>query len=597
MLFHLICTATALLASGKKDDPFDLGALTSHADSLDEQKADPLAAEAKAHPFDFLAAERAHQDLHDAITGVHRHVHDLLEVPEVPHGEDHDARLKAIMEAFKAHAPKKDNAPADPAAAVDPADPADPAAGEAADPEAPADPVEAAPAEPTDEAPKEDEEQKVAKAAAVKAEETEALAKIGKSLKTMTVLHVLMKPMMQKLQVAAEHMPAGAKEHAEKTMHHMMALDMYSEKAVEMLNIIQQAQNDTPEKKAQAIQMLTMGLIMIKAGIQKHMQELKSDMHVGMDGAIIAKATKGTGVAGKLQMVVAKMEAKVRNELNDPKRQHDPLVHLDVEMLHAMKTAVAKSEALVVVAAKEMQKHPEQSDQFKTALKSSLHEVTDELKTEMDALKKKAMLIAVITKVMKKKQAEEAAKKAEEAPAPPPPADEEEAPAPPSHAMEDSLEGLDNKGIGHAPAQHAPQKPDEDADDTPPEEQEPVQHKAETAEDKDGDLPEPHADDESMEPDAAKKEDDKEPEMPIDPMEPVDPMAPKAPAEGGEDKEPAGAEGVPEDGDDEPKDGEAPEPPMDLGPKGDEPKGMDEPKGLSELEAIIKRDAQLRKAK
>merc|ERR1719214_159753 len=108
-----------------------------------------------------------------------------------------------------------------------------------------------------------------------------------------------------------------------------------------------------------------------------------------------------------------------------------------------------------------MKKHPEDSEHFKTALKTSLHPVTDELRHEMDTLKKKAMLIAIVTKMAQKKRhdeamakaahaGEEAEKKEQEAEA------AKKTEAPPAGPMENALNDLDEDGIGHAPAQHAP---------------------------------------------------------------------------------------------------------------------------------------------
>lgn len=450
MLFFL-CTAAALEASGDHARPIDLGPVPFHLDSLDEHTPqDPLehlldqdrlkdsALDVGERPVEDAHFEEAEPlDLHSALHSVHENIHSMLDVPEVPPGDDHDARYEALMSAVDSGLQKAHSEAALQAFHTAPSN------------------TSAA-------------EQLALLHGRLSEAETNALLKIGKSLKMMTVLHVLMQPMLHKLQVAAAHMPAEDQGLAAETLGHLKALDMFSEKATQLLSLVQRAAHGTKHEKDQAIKLLQMGLVMIKAGIQKHMQALKQGM-VTLNHPQHGDLTKG--VAGKLKEVIAKMQSKVDAELQDPARAHDPIVQLDVEMLKAMKKAVAKSEALVVVAAMEMKKDPGHSEQFKVALKASLHAVTDELRSDMDTLKKKAMMIAVVHKVMaEKKHEKEAAEAAVAARAPGPDdgdenpeTDEQQAPKKPSPGVEDAL-GLapPQEHIGHAPAEQVPK--DEDSE-------------------------------------------------------------------------------------------------------------------------------------
>merc|ERR1719271_796386 len=156
---------------------------------------------------------------------------------------------------------------------------------------------------------------------------------------------------------------------------------------------------------------------MIKQGMHKHMMAMKAltPQH--------QPATPKGGATGRMEAVVAEMKAKVEAEIHDPKRAHDPMVVLDAMMLKAMEKAVAKSEALEAASKEESQKHPEKAKLYAKALKVGLHKVAEELKTEMQGLKKKALVMMIMMKMMKEKKEKEA--KAHEQPA-----EEEEAKAP-----------------------------------------------------------------------------------------------------------------------------------------------------------------------
>merc|ERR1719446_917042 len=214
------------------------------------------------------------------------------------------------------------------------------------------------------------------------------------------MMHVLMQPMLQKLQTVATHMEGPAKDAAAKTLQHLSALDTYSEKAAEMLSVIQKAAKGPPEEQDKAIKLLEVGLLMVKAGMHKHMLALKQ-----LKQQAVAEAAPGEpGITSKLRAVVQDMQAKVDAELADPKRKGDPLVGLDVQMLEAMKKAVSQSEALVAAAKVEVGKHPEKAKQYKAALKVALHQVTDHLKGDMKALKEKAMVLVMVAKALKEKE-------------------------------------------------------------------------------------------------------------------------------------------------------------------------------------------------
>merc|ERR1719305_2014538 len=106
-----------------------------------------------------------------------------------------------------------------------------------------------------------------------------------------------------------------------------------------------------------------------------------------------------------MEAIVAEMQAKVDAEIADPKRKGDPMVGLDVMMLKALKKAVAKSEALEAATKEESEKHPEKAKLYGQALKVGLHKVAEELKTEMEGLKKKALIMMIMMKMMKQKEA------------------------------------------------------------------------------------------------------------------------------------------------------------------------------------------------
>jgi len=415
MLFYLICSAGASLVSGKH---IDFSALPD-----------------VAHLHEATQHEDAHEqklrdELRSTIMGVHQNVIDNLDAPEVPHGNDPEARIKALLQAFHQHHPVTTPDEESPAATA----------------------IEALA----------DEEAKPK--AGLAGKEAEALAKIGKSLKTMVMMHVVMKPMLEKLTLVAEHAQGKAKEAAVAVLKEMAAMDMYSEKAAQMLGVIQKAAKGTPEQQMKAIKMLEVGLMMIKQGMHKHMMAMKA-----LTPQHQPAAPKG-GATGRMEAVVAEMKAKVEAEIHDPKRAHDPMVVLDAMMLKAMEKAVAKSEALEAASKEESQKHPEKAKLYAKALKVGLHKVAEELKTEMQGLKKKALVMMIMMKMMKEKKEKEA--KAHEQPA-----EEEEAKAP-----ADEAEGAEEAKAEEPKADEEAKAPTEEEEATeakaPAEEEAPEEAKA-----------------------------------------------------------------------------------------------------------------------
>merc|ERR1719316_291670 len=104
-------------------------------------------------------------------------------------------------------------------------------------------------------------------------------------------------------------------------------------------------------------------------------------------------------------------------------------------MLKALKTAVAKSEALEAAAKQVAAEHPEKAKAVGVALKQNLSKVAGDLKAEMGGIKKKALVMMMIMKeeAANKAPAEDKAAEAkapeEEAPAAEAKAPEAEAPA------------------------------------------------------------------------------------------------------------------------------------------------------------------------
>merc|ERR1719446_138079 len=123
------------------------------------------------------------------------------------------------------------------------------------------------------------------------------------------MMHVLMQPMLQKLQTVATHMEGPAKDAAAKTLQHLSALDLYSEKAAEMLSVIQKAAKGPLEEQDKAIK-----LLVVKAGMHKHMMALKQLKQQAVEAA----PDGGVGITGKLRAVVQEMQTKVDAELADP---------------------------------------------------------------------------------------------------------------------------------------------------------------------------------------------------------------------------------------------------------------------------------------
>merc|ERR1719454_212619 len=152
---------------------------------------------------------------------------------------------------------------------------------------------------------------------------------------------------------------------------------------------------------------MIVGLAAIEKGVKENLMAMRH-------GAA-ANTNPANAVTNKLHLLLAKMEAKVHAELSDPARKDDPLVAVDVKMLDTMKTAVKKSEALILVGAIAMKKAKtdEERAKIKVSVKGAMAKVMGQLKEDIKTLKDEAVTVA--TEQMQKR--EEAKKKAEEEPA------------------------------------------------------------------------------------------------------------------------------------------------------------------------------------
>merc|ERR1719487_1314580 len=144
-----------------------------------------------------------------------------------------------------------------------------------------------------------------------------------------------------------------------------------------------------------------MGLAKIEKGVKENLVAMRA-AKAATDGA----DAPGLGAAGenklppttkKLHHLLKKMEVKVAQELADPELKNSPQVAVDVKMLATMKTAVKKSEALVLVAAIALKKAKTEKDKMKikTVVKGAMHKVMEKLKTDVAELKEQAAAIAV----------------------------------------------------------------------------------------------------------------------------------------------------------------------------------------------------------
>jgi len=318
--------------------------------------------------------------------------------PKVPKGKVPGLNDDEDDDAEEDDEEKKD--PADTPKLPKPADlPQKNAAPSAADDEAPAD---EAPAE-------EDEEASKAKArkealspekkAMLAKMEAGVLGKMGKSLKMMVLLHVLVKPMEAKLTAAMEHMPKEEAAHAADVLSHIQKLDKLTAGAIDLMEGVKKAAHGTGKEKAVAVMKLLMGLAKIEKGVKENLVAMKAAKAATEDGApaLGAGEHKLPATTKKLHHLLKKMEAKVAQELADPALKDSPQVAVDVKMLATMKTAVKKSEALVLVAAIALKKAKTEEDRLKvkTAVKGAMHKVMAKLKTDVAELKDEAAAVAM----------------------------------------------------------------------------------------------------------------------------------------------------------------------------------------------------------
>merc|ERR1719399_2556654 len=127
------------------------------------------------------------------------------------------------------------------------------------------------------------------------------------------------------------------------------------------------------------------------------MRAAKAATEGGVPALGVAGEHKLRGTTKKLHHLLKKMEVKVAQELADPNLKNSPQVAVDVKMLATMKTAVKKSEALVLVAAIALKKAKTEEDKMKikTAVKGAMHKVMEKLKVDVAELKAQAAAIAV----------------------------------------------------------------------------------------------------------------------------------------------------------------------------------------------------------
>merc|ERR1719482_575650 len=139
---------------------------------------------------------------------------------------------------------------------------------------------------------------------------------------------------------------------------------------------------------------LLMGLAKIEKGVKENLVAMRA-AKAGVSGA--AGEHKLPATTKKLHHLLKKMEVKVAQELTDPELKSSPQVAVDVKMLATMKTAVKKSEALILVAAIAMKKAKTEEDKMKikTAVKGAMHKVMEKMKTDVAELKEEAAAIAV----------------------------------------------------------------------------------------------------------------------------------------------------------------------------------------------------------
>jgi len=229
----------------------------------------------------------------------------------------------------------------------------------------------------------------------------EALEKLKTSAKMMVVLHVLMKPISAKLQLAMSKMGDADKAKSQGILDHLGELDGLSEKAVELLKHVETVKHGSPEERKAALENLVTGMKDIQSGVQTHLLAMRRPA-IGEHAPAMSKGqSKLHLLTAKLHEQMHKMEAKVKAELADPARKDDPMTKLDMEVLDTMKNSVKKAESLVVVAAVAMKqaKDEDQKTKIKAAIKAELQGVMVNLKTEMSHLKEKTVIVEAVNKL------------------------------------------------------------------------------------------------------------------------------------------------------------------------------------------------------
>lgn len=273
-----------------------------------------------------------------------------------------------------------------------------------------------------------------------------ALDEMKASAKMMVVLHVMLQPMEQKLKLAMAKMPADGQERAQQIVDHIEALSGLSKKSVGLLSHLTAAKSGTPEERGKALAAMVVGMKEIQDGVKHHLAALK--MHPPAARALQGKEAfpenakpmpfvgepapshkdKMVAMTSRLHNELKRLKEKVAKEV-EAGRKDDPMVQMDIQLVNTMEKAIKKSEALIVVAAMSMKKATGNADkvQIKQAIKGQLHQVMDQLKTDMQHLKEKSVMYALVD-ALKKEARKQAAEKAQE------------------QAVEVAPEGVEDKG-------------------------------------------------------------------------------------------------------------------------------------------------------
>lgn len=224
--------------------------------------------------------------------------------------------------------------------------------------------------------------------------EQNVLAKLGTSVQMMVKLHAMMKPIAHKLEEALLTMPEGAKARAEEILGHIHALDALSSKAVVLAQNVEAAKSGSDAEKTAAIARMIEGMKVIKDGVTLHLGALRE-----------AQPRKQT-LTQKLHSMLVKTAVRIAKNQQNPKLAKTPMAKLDHAMFDTLKTAYAKSKALMIVAKNALDQAKDETE--KAAVKefttAGMKKLLTDMKSDLQKLKMKAVLVSV-TKLNEKMQA------------------------------------------------------------------------------------------------------------------------------------------------------------------------------------------------